>query len=123
MRQPVLRASGCRRHLIEKADHVTEAAVLKRREIRALDAAVAALRTKLPGKAHLIAIAVGLSHEGKTEVRELSLHASNQGDDLVVAVSLHEGITVGAGFGPEVCRHGLAAIRIGFVPESDVTGG
>lgn len=89
------------RQLIEKADCAVEATALQGRE-------VGALRTKLPGKAHLIAVAIGLSHKGEAEAGEMSVHAGNESIDLVMAFAVHERIPVSAYLGPDVRYQSLA---------------
>lgn len=83
--------SGGGRHLVEKADDLREAAVLERGEVGTLDRSVTTFGAELPGEAYLVALAVGLTNEGKAEVRELAVHACDESIDLVVALPLHEG--------------------------------
>jgi hypothetical protein len=50
------------------------------------------------------------------EAEELSMHAGDQGVNLVVALYLHEWINVSAVFVTEAAHQCPAALRVGFVP-------
>src|SRR2546430_14131486 len=93
------------------------------REIGALDRTVGALRAQSPGKADVVAEAVGLADKLEPEIRKALLHPGDQSVDAVMAVAAHQGVDIFRIFGPMFLKHIAPAARRALVPQLDVAAG
>ena len=66
------------RDLIEKSGDAADTSIADDDEIGALDRAVGALRAQSPGKADVVAEAVGLADQLEAEIRKALLHPGDQ---------------------------------------------
>ena len=80
-------------NLVEESGYRLQAAILDQDEVRAFDHVSFGFRAERPGKADLIAIAVGVTVEREAKTGKAVLHCRDQRADLVMPFPAISGST------------------------------